>query len=198
MNVPASPGRRTRATIGALALAVALSGCIAASTSADGNQPSATPTATRSGSALHLGMGYRYEDVSGGYAITFPGKFEVAPISGDPHGAMRASYSTTSDETAADGIFYVAGATTSTDVEIDRLQLEGTLYHMILSGGSMSEPRDVDLDGVPALTSEMTGPDNKYMTVAVGGEGHTYYQLVVIGGSSAQRQSFIDTFEKLD
>ena len=152
-----------------------------------------TPSAIPSGPA-----GY-YKDAAADYAITFPGKPSIAPVDGSDSGAMRATYSTEPDPTATDAVYYTAAGTTASDVDISPTDLDGDLLQLVNQGAKLtSQETKFTLDGMPAVMSDFTGPDGKPGTIVIAGEGHSFYQLIVRGGTTAQRQTFFDSFKLLN
>ena len=55
----------------------------------------------------------------------------------------------------------------------------------------------IELEGIPAYTADFVWSDGKDATIIMAGEGHTYYQLLVIGGTPEECENFFDTFELL-
>ena len=140
---------------------------------------------------------YLYVDKAAGFAITFPGKPTIAPIRGQENGAQRATYSTTVPETAPNGIYYTAGGTKASANEVD---IETTLHVLVETGQiALTDPdvlpQEIKLGGLPGFKADVTMSDGKTSTLIMAGEGHTLYQLQVIGGTPKQRQVFFDSFE---
>lgn len=139
-----------------------------------------------------------YTDAAANYAITFPGKPSVEPIEGSDTGAMRASYSTGPDPTAPNATYYTAGGTTESATEITPTDLEGDLLQLVNQGAVFTgQGKKFTVDGMPALMSDFTGPDGKPSAIVISGKGHRFYQLIVRGGTSQDRQTFFDSFKLL-
>jgi hypothetical protein len=133
-----------------------------------------------------------YEDVDADYAITFPGKPFVAVTAS---GGTRASYSTAPDPAAPDAVFYTARGTTATGEEIVSDTLEFVFIQLIDTGAVLTGAGEsFELEGMPALMSSFTDPAGKPATMLVAGEGHSLYQLIVVGGTTEERQAFFDSF----
>lgn len=190
-NAPASTPATWRARIALSALLIgalmALAGC--------GLIPTIPHTPATTTPSAHAS--YVYEDAAAGFAITFPGKPSVNPIQGSDTGAKRATYSTTVPETAPNGIYYTAGGTKASESEVD---VEDTFQFLIASGQVILTdpavtPKAIQLGGLPGYSADITVSDGKHATLIMAGEGHTLYQLEVIGGTPKQRQAFFDSFE---
>jgi len=189
-----TPGlRRARAALSALAIAasLAMAGCslIPDPTTLPGPAEE-TPTAP---------AGHLYEDAAAGFAITFPGEPTIEGISGSENGAQRATYSTTPDPYAPDGVYYIAGGTTAAEVDYSPEILEGNLIGMVHLMDPLYEAtvETIELEGLPAVTADFIWSDGKDATIIMAGEAHTYYQLLVIGGTPKECQDFFETFELL-
>ena len=188
---------RPRIALGVVVIAasIALTGCATVSSppsSAAHKSPAAhTPAATPSAPAA-----YYYKDAAAKYAITFPGKPSVAAIEGSDTGAKRASYSTEPDPTAPKAVYYTSGGTAASDGEITSTNLESVLFELINEGAKLTSPeKKFTLDGMPAIMSDFTGSDGKPSAIVLAGKGHSYYQLIVRGGTSKERETFFDSFK---
>jgi hypothetical protein len=56
----------------------------------------------------------------------------------------------------------------------------------------------IEFEGMPALVSDVDGPDGRPATVVSAGDGHRLYELIVVGGTPEERQAFFDSFKLLD
>lgn len=136
-----------------------------------------------------------YEDEDANYAMTFPGKPLVAVT---PSGDTRATYSTAPDPAAPEAVVYTSRGTTATEQEIEPDTLEFFFIQLINTGAVFTGPGEsFELEGMPALVNSFTDPAGKPATMLVAGEGHSLYQLVVVGGTAEERQAFFDSFTLL-
>ena len=179
-----------------LAASLLLTGC---SLLAAPSAPSPTPTQAAEETPAASDP-FLYTDDVAGFSITFPAEPTIEPIQGNEAGAQRASYSTTVPETDPKGVYYTAGGTTKSEAEVD---VADTMSFLLASGRLILTDEDVvpetfELDGLPAIRADITMYDGKPATLVMAGEGHSFYQLQVIGGTPEQRQAFFDTFELLD
>ena len=135
-----------------------------------------------------------YEDPVGGFAITFPGEPMVEPRTGSDE--MRAFYSTTPDPNQPDAIVYIAGGTAASPRPISPGGLQEILM-LMGEGQDYIVSEAFEFNGMSALTADFTDPTGKPSTMLVAGEANRYYQLVVFGGTSEERQAFFDSFTLL-
>lgn len=180
-------------TAGATALGLAaliiLTGC----SLLPGSAPAPSPTGeTPAGAAPFV-----YEDEVAGFAITFPGEPEVEGIDGNEEGAQRATYTATPPEGVP---FYTAGGTKASASEADPETFELIIARMEATGfaSDIVDVTAVDLDGIEGRQAEFVVHDGNEASMILAGKGHSFYQLMVIGGTADERQAFFDTFELLD
>jgi hypothetical protein len=137
-----------------------------------------------------------FEDPEAGFAVTFPGK---PSVSATESGGIRASYSTTGDPNAPDARIFAARGTAATETEVLPDTLEGLFIQVVNQGAVLTGPGETfELAGMPALMNSFTDPDGKPATMVVAGEGHSLYQLIVIGSTPEESQRFFDSFTLLD
>ncbi|CAN5347237.1 hypothetical protein BH11ACT5_BH11ACT5_24690 [soil metagenome] len=151
-----------------------------------------TPAANPGGPA-----GY-YEDAGANFAITFPGNPIVKPGTGSFAGSTPATYSTAPDSTAPDAVYYRADGTSASEVEILPANLKEIFSQLVDQGVVLAgSQQKFELEGMPALMTDITLPDGKPGTVVVAGDGHRIYELVVVDGTADERQKFFDSFKLL-
>jgi hypothetical protein len=185
--------RRARLALGVLTatVSVLVAGCSLI--------PGASPSAGSDTETPDAAAGFVYTDEAAGFAITFPAEPTVEAVPDDANGAQRASYSTTPDPTAPDGVYYIAGGTTQSDNEYTPQTLEDNVFGLVHLAAPtyLPTPETTELDGLPAVTADFVWSDGKNSTIIMAGEGHTFYQLLVIGGTPEEHDKFLSTFELL-
>jgi hypothetical protein len=175
-----------------IAVSIALAGCgtvtthasPATSTSAP-PRPSPTPsdfTLTPSTSG-----DYVYMDALAGYAVTFPGQPDVRPleVSGTHRLANIAGYGDSSTF-----VLIARG-----EVRDSRPDLQGELFGWLQSikttGGVGASGGE--LAGLPSAQAQFTVGNRQGQTIVVG-DGDRFYQLIAMGGTAQERQTFFDSF----
>jgi hypothetical protein len=170
---------------------IALAGCALPAPSAPpAHTPSATPTSATD---------YVYEDADAGYAITFPGEPEVQAgvDTGDGGVLTIANYVTSS----AEPIRYMSQGII--EFEFGMAELPIILVNSARASGAVVDDGAItgaEVQGLPAFIADVTMSDGTPGAVLMAGdvEADIGYQLVVIGGTSAERQAFFDSFLLLD
>lgn len=144
--------------------------------------------------------GFTYQDVSSGYAIIFPQRPDVEPLSNNQSDqpANFASAEWTSGE------FVSIGQVLDKAPEL-RNQLMGFVQSLNPTG--QINASSYTLGGLDAVWAEFTTGDSPSIPgslvgqpgeTVMAGDGHNFYQLVAIGGSTDQRQAFFDSFTRID
>jgi hypothetical protein len=144
--------------------------------------------------------GFIYTDVPSGYAVTYPERPTVEPLlnneADQPANFVSAEL--------ASGQFGSIGQVLDKAPEL-RSQLMGFVQSLNPTG--QINASSYTLGGLDAVWAEFTTGDSPSIpTNLVGqpgetvmaGDGHNFYNLVAIGGSSDQRQAFFDSFTRID
>ena len=144
--------------------------------------------------------GFIYKDVPSGYAVNFPQRPNVEPLSNNESDqpANFASAELTSS------MFASIGQVLDKAPEL-RSQLMGFVQSM--NPTEQINASSYTLGGLDAVWAEFTTGDSPAIPsnlvgqlgeTVMAGDGHNFYQLVAIGGSSDQRQAFFDSFKRID
>lgn len=162
-----------------------------------------TPTPQQDASSYTIDEttgGFIYMDVPSGYAVTFPQRPNVEPLSSNvsDQPANYASAELTSSQ------FVSIGQVLDKAPEL-RSQLMG--FVQSLNPTEQVNASSYTLGGLDAVWAEFTIGDSPGIPsnlvgqpgeTVMAGDGHNFYQLVAIGGSSDQRQAFFDSFKRIE
>jgi hypothetical protein len=153
-----------------------------------------TPTPTKT--ATHYttqstSAGYVYKDALAGYAVTFPGEPDVKPlaINGTNRLANLAGYGDSSTTFISRG-----------EVRDSPPDLRGELFAWVQSvetSGQIGASSD-ELAGLPSVHGVFTMTTGEDGETVVASDGNTFYQLIALGGTQAERQDFFDSFSLTD
>lgn len=144
--------------------------------------------------------GFLYTDVPAGYAVTFPQRPTVEPLSNndtDQPANFAAAESTSSE-------FASIGQVLDKQPQL-RNQLMGFVQSLNPTG--QVNASSYTLGGLDAVWAEFTTGESAGLPssfvgqqgeTVMAGDGNNFYQLVAIGGSSDQRQAFFDSFERIE
>jgi hypothetical protein len=199
--------RGSRATIVA-ALVVAffsLTGCGTIDPSPRGGSLEGSPTPTPQENASSYTIdettgGFVYTDVPAGYAVTFPQRPTVEPLSNNETD-QPANFAAAESPSSA---FFSIGQVLDKTPEL-RSQLMG--FVQSLSPTGQVGASGYTLDGLEAVRAEFTPGDSPAIPANVAGQlsetvmaadGNNFYQLVAFGGTSDQRQAFFDSFTRIE
>lgn len=199
--------RGSRATIVA-ALVVAflsLAGCSTTDPSPTGGpvEGSPAPTPQQDASSYTIDEtsgGFTYQDAPSGYAVTFPQRPNVAPLSNN-ESDQPANYASAE---LTSGMFISIGQVLDKTPEL-RSQLMG--FVQSLNPTEEINASSYTLGGLDAVWAEFTIGDGSSIPsnlvgqlgeTVMAGDGNNFYQLTAIGGSSDQRQAFFDSFKRID
>jgi hypothetical protein len=162
-----------------------------------------TPTSQKTASPYTIedaAEGFIYQDALAGYAVTFPQRPDVEPLANNEtdHGANFASTELALGEFASIG--QVLNKTPNL-----RAQLMGWVQSVNPSGqvsassytlgGLYAEQAQFTTGDGSAIPSDLVGQPGQ---LVVAGDGHRFYELIAIGGTSDQRQAFFDSFKRID
>lgn len=200
-----SRGSRVTIVAGLVVASLILAGCstIGPSPTRSPVQGSPTPTPQQDGSSYTIDEttgGFIYNDVPSGYAATFPQRPNVEPLSNNA--SDQPAYFASAE--LPSGAFASIGQVLDKAPEL-RNQLMGYV-------GSLNPTGQVNLSsytlgGLDALWAEFTTGDSPAIPsnlvgqpgeTVMAGDGHNFYQLIAIGGSSDQRQAFFDSFKRIN
>lgn len=199
--------RGSRVTIVA-ALVVAFlvpAGCSMIDLSPTDSEGSSAPTSQQDDASSYTieetTGGFIYTDVPSGYAVTFPQRPDVEPLSSNSASDQPANY-VFADITS--GEFVSIGQVIDKTPEL-RSQLMGFVQSLNPSG--QLNASSYTLGGLDAVWAEFTTGDSSGIPsnlagqpceTVMAGDGHNFYHLVAIGGSSDERQAFFDSFKRID
>lgn len=196
--------RGSRAALGAalVVMFLTLAGCSTTHpspthklTHAPPSQTSAAPYTVEEASG-----GFIYKEALSGYAVTFPQQPDVEPLDNNEtdHPAYFVAVDLKSGEFASIG--EILDHTPNL-----RAQLMGYVGSMNPSGQIRAS--SYTLGGLDADQAQFTtGKDAPIPSklhglpseLVVAGDGDRFYELIAIGGTSAQRQAFFDSFKRID
>jgi hypothetical protein len=208
MKLPKSGNRGSRVALGAalIVMFLTLAGCSATDPSPTHKPTHAavhTPTSQKSADPYTVEDatgGFIFTDSLSGYAVTFPQRPDVEPLSNNEtdQPANFASADLMSGEFAATG--EVLDKTPNL-----RAQLMGYVDSMNPAGqvsASSYTLGGLDADQAQFTTGSDSGiPSNLVglpAELVVAGDGNHFYQLIAIGGTAGQREAFFDSFKRID
>ena len=166
-------------------------------------QASRTPTPHKAASSYTIeetAGGFVYQDAPSGYAVTFPQRPDVEPLSHNEtdQPANFTSVELTSSEFASIGQVLKKAP----DL---RRQLIGWVNSLnptgqVSAGGYTLDGLDAVRAGfttgdTPAIPSSLVGQPAETVMAA---DGDNFYHLVAIGGTADQRQAFFDSFKRIN
>jgi hypothetical protein len=208
MKLPKSGNRGSRVAPGAalIVMFLALAGCSTTDPSPTHKPAHAaahTPTSHKSASpytVVDATGGFIYNDALAGYAVTFPQRPDVEPLEGNEFD--QPAYYVSAD--LASGYFVSIGQVINKTPNL-RAQLMGDVSSMNPSGqitASSYTLGGLDADQAQFTTGKVSGMpsnlDGLPAELVVAGDGHHFYNLTAIGGTSDQRQAFFDSFKRID
>lgn len=144
--------------------------------------------------------GFIYKDATSGYAVTFPQEPNVEPLANNETDQLAnfASTELTSSE-------FASSAEILNHAPHLRNQLMGWVQSMNPSGQISAS--SYTLGGLDALRAAFTTGDSpatpsdlvgQPCEIVMAGDGNRFYELVVIGGTSDDRQVFFDSFKRIE
>jgi hypothetical protein len=195
-----SQERPSRVALGAALIVtfLTLAGC-----STTDLTPTHTPTSHKSAPPYRVEDstgGFIYREALSGYAVTFPQRPDVEPLEGNEFD--QPAYYVSAD--LASGYFVSIGQVINKTPNL-RAQLMGDVSSMNPSGqitASSYTLGGLDADQAQFTTGKVSGMPSNLVglpaELVVAGDGHHFYNLTAIGGTSDQRQAFFDSFKRID
>jgi hypothetical protein len=208
MKLKESGSRGSRAALGVTLIVtfVALTGCSSpdrSSTHESSHTAAHTPSSQKSASPYTVEGatgGFIYKDALSGYAVTFPQRPDVEPLS-DNESDQPAYYVSAN---LASGYFLSIGQVIDKTPNL-RAQLMGDVSSLNPSGqvsASSYMLGGLDADQAQFTTGKVSGMpsnlDGLPAELVVAADGHHFYNLTAIGGTADQRQAFFDSFKRID
>ena len=144
--------------------------------------------------------GFIYKDVPSGYAVNFPQRPNVDPLSNNV--SDQPAYFASAELPSS--MFASIGQVLDKAPEL-RSQLMG--YVGSLNPTGQINASSYTLGGLDAVWAEFTTGDSPAIPsnrvgqlgeTVMAGDGHNFYQLIAIGGSADQRQAFFDSFKRIE
>jgi hypothetical protein len=200
MKLAKSGHRGSRVALGAALIVtfLTLAGC-----STTDLTPTHTPTSHKSAPPYTVEDstgGFIYREALSGYAVTFPQRPDVEPL--EDNEFDKPAYYVSAD--LASGYFVSIGQVINKTPNL-RAQLMGDVSSMNPSGQITANSYTLgglDADQAQFTTGKVSGMpsnlDGLPAELVVAGDGHHFYNLTAIGGTSDQRQAFFDSFKRID
>jgi hypothetical protein len=188
-----------------IVVSLALAGCSTAAPSSThkparaSQAPAAKDTASTSTVEATTG-GFIYTDSPSGYAITFPVRPDVQPLSNN-ESDQPANYVSVD---LTPGQFVSIGQVLNKTPNL-QAQLMGVVSSMNPSG--QVNANSYTLGGLEAAQAQFTIGDSSTIPselvgqpaeIVVAGDGDRFYELLALGGTADQRQAFFDSFKRTD